>query len=191
MNITINHLVGRVNGSGSAIGKTNGKLKVIRNRPITDQSNGAHVKNNHYLFVWFLTIYEEFAHKVSHIISLVLTWKSIWWVGILSPKNGGLLGLWGLFGGTWYWKWSLLSTNFYLVLACGLSVNNPGSLTWGGCSLVHFSLVGSLGSQDQRIREGRSHYGLGSWGRLCRVSSFGASEGRWDSEGRGREQSTG
>lgn len=51
MNITINHLVGRANGSGSAIGKTSGKLKVIRNRPINDQSNRAHIKNNHYLFV--------------------------------------------------------------------------------------------------------------------------------------------
>ena len=102
-------------------------------------------------------------------------------IGILSQKNGGLLGPWGLFGDIWCWRWSLLSTNFYLVPACGLSVNNLGSLTWGGCSLVHFSLLGSLGSQGQRIGEGRSHYGLGSRGRLCGVSSFGASEGRWDS----------
>lgn len=51
MNITINHPVGWANGSSSAIGKISGKLKDIRNIPITDQSNGAHIKNNHYLFV--------------------------------------------------------------------------------------------------------------------------------------------
>lgn len=50
MNIIINHIVCLANGMGSITGKTNQRLEVIRNGPITDQGNEDHI-NNDYLFV--------------------------------------------------------------------------------------------------------------------------------------------
>lgn len=149
------------------------------------------------ILVWFLTVYEVFAHTISPIISLDFTWKSIWWVGILDQKNGGLLGPWGLFGGNLSQSEALISsitssTNFYFVLPRDSdNVNNPGSLPWGGYDLVQFSPLATLGSQGQRIRGGRSHHGPGSWRKLCGVSSSGVQKVDGIQAVRGKEESTG
>lgn len=178
MNITINQLVGGAYGSGSVTGKTNWRLRVIRNGPITNQGSGdiliTIIIGIIPYHLWSICTYCIPYHFLrSHTKEYMMGWyprSKEWWLA------GSLRVIWWQFITVRSLISSITSsTNFYFVLPRDSdNVNNPGSLPWGGCSLVHFSPVASLGSQDQRLRGGRSHHSPGSWGRLCGVSSAGA-----------------